>query len=501
MIRRVWKLVLLAGVTAGLTATTSIATATPPNASPNARHAMPAAHGDKATCAATQPGYAHCDAHVVTQADGASPMATTSYSYGYRPADLQAAYGVGAGTGTPTVAIVDAYDNPKAEADLAAYRSQFGLPACTTANGCFAKRNQNGGTTYPTGSKGWGQEIALDLDMVSAVCPNCHILLVEATSSSMTDLMAAVDFAAAHAGYVSNSYGGSEFNGEQSYDTHFDKPGIVFTVSSGDDGYGAEYPAASRYVTAVGGTTLNLDSAGHRTSEKVWSGAGSGCSAYIAKPTWQHDTGCARRTIADVAAVANPSTGVAVYDSYGSGGANWYVFGGTSVAAPVVAGIYAVAGVPASTDNAASYPYAAPTGLFDVTSGSNGSCSPAYLCTGAAGYDGPTGLGAPNGVAAFAAPGTVITPPPPPPGDQPPVIDSATKSCSAKTCTFTITAHDPDGATLTYAWTGASTTNTAVVKFTSAGGHTVSADVSDGTNSVAVSFSVNCVQRNKLVCS
>jgi subtilase family serine protease len=501
VIRRVWKLAVIAGAVAGLTGIPSIATAAPP---PQANyHAVPAAHGHKAACDATAPGYAHCDAHVVTNADNVTPMATSSYSYGYRPVDLQKAYSVGTPSGAPTVAIVDAYDNPRAESDLNAYRSQFGLPACTTANGCFAKRNQNGGTTYPAGNVGWGQEIALDLDMVSAICPNCHILLVEANSNSFTDLMTAVDYAAAHADFVSNSYGGDEFNGEQNYEGHFNKPGKVFTVSSGDSGYAVEFPAASRYVTAVGGTTLTLDSAGNRSSEKVWNGAGSGCSAYIAKPSWQHDSGCARRTVADVAAVADPGTGVAIYDSYGSSnGNNWYVFGGTSAAAPIVAAVYAIAGTPVSTDYPSSYPYAATSGLFDISSGTNGACTTSYLCTGVVGYDGPTGLGTPNGSAAFAAPGTITPPPPPPGGNLAPVVDSATKSCAAKNCTFTITAHDPEGGTLTYTWTGAtSTTNTATVRYSAAGSYTVSANVSDGTNTTPVSFAVTCKLKNKLVCS
>jgi len=301
------------------------------------------------------------------------------------------------------VAIVDAYDNPNAETDLAAYRAQFGLPACTTANGCFRKVDQRGGTAYPAGDTGWGQEIALDVDMASAVCANCKIVLVEADSNSYANLGAAVDTAAAlGASSISNSYGGGEFNGETSYESHYNHPGTAITVSSGDGGYGVEFPAASRYVTAVGGTSLTRSATTRGWSETAWSGAGSGCSAYITKPSWQTDTGCARRTVADVSAVADPATGVAVYDSYGSsGGGNWLVFGGTSVAAPVVAGIYALAGNAGSVI-AGSYPYSHTASLFDVTSGSNGSCrKKLYLCTAGAGYDGPTGLGTPNGTGAF----------------------------------------------------------------------------------------------------
>ena len=351
---------------------------------------------------------AHCDSEIVTDAGG-HPLASTTYTSGYAPADLVSAYKLPTGGAGRVVAIVDAYDNPNAEADLAAYRSRFGLPACTTANGCFRKVDQRGGTAYPAGDTGWGQEIALDLDMVSATCPGCGILLVEADSSSFSNLAAAVDRAALMgASAISNSYGGSEFSGETSWESHWNHPGIAVTVSSGDNGYGVEFPAASRYVTAVGGTSLNRAGTTARGwTETAWNGAGSGCSAYVAKPSWQTDTGCSMRTVADVSAVADPNTGVAVYDSYGSsGGANWLVFGGTSVASPIIGAVYALAGNTASISNG-SYPYSHLTSLFDVTSGSNGRCttqrttSRAYLCTARTGYDGPTGNGTPNGIGAF----------------------------------------------------------------------------------------------------
>jgi subtilase family serine protease len=242
--------------------------------------------------------------------------------------------------------------------------------------------------------------------MASAVCPNCKILLVEANSNAYTDLGAAVDRAAlVGANAISNSYGGGEFSveGSSTYNDHYNHPGIAVTVSSGDGGYGVEFPAASQYVTAVGGTSLTKNTSTRGWTESAWSGAGSGCSRYIAKPSWQHDSGCSRRTVADVSAVANPSTGVAVYDSYGSsGGANWYVFGGTSVAAPIIASVYALAGN-ASSVSYGSYPYGHTASLFDVTSGSNGSCGyySRYLCKAGSGYDGPTGLGTPNGTGAF----------------------------------------------------------------------------------------------------
>jgi subtilase family serine protease len=302
-----------------------------------------------------------------------------------------------------TVAIVDAYDAKTAESDLAVYRAQYGLPPCTTVNGCFRKVNQTGGSTPPTANASWGQEISLDLDMVSAVCPNCHILLVESNSASFVDLGTAVNEAAAlGANAISNSYGGGESSAETTtYDAYYNHPGHAITVSSGDSGYGVQYPAASRYVTAVGGTSLAHAANARGWSETVWNGAGSGCSAYESKPAWQTDTGCARRTVADVSAVADPSTGVAVYDSTAyNGQSGWMVFGGTSVAAPVIGAVYALAGN-GSTINDGSYPYGHLSSLFDVTSGSNGSCGSSYLCTGKTGYDGPTGNGTPNGAAAF----------------------------------------------------------------------------------------------------
>jgi subtilase family serine protease len=333
-----------------------------------------------------------------------SDLTAAAAPSGYGPASLQAAYNLPSSSGGSgqTVAIVDAYDDPNAEADLAVYRSQYGLSACTTANGCFKKVNQTGGTSYPRGDSGWAEEMSLDLDMVSAACPNCKILLVEASSATMTNLGTAVNTAVGlGAKYVSNSYGGSESSSDSTYDSsYFNHPGVAITVSSGDNGYGAEYPAASKYVTAVGGTSLKTSSTTRGWTDTVWSGAGSGCSSYDAKPTWQTDSGCAKRTVADVSAVADPNTGVAVYDSYRQA-TGWMVFGGTSASAPLIAATYALAGAPSSGSYPASFPYAHTSALYDVTSGSNGSCSGSYLCTGTTGYDGPTGLGVPNGTAAF----------------------------------------------------------------------------------------------------
>ncbi|MFN2537001.1 MAG: hypothetical protein ABR549_02475 [Mycobacteriales bacterium] len=357
--------------------------------------------GEKQVCAQAPAGAAACHAKVRTK--GAKPAATVTRSSGYVSADLRAAYNL-TGDSAATVAIVDAYAHPNAAADLAAYRADTGLPALTA--GQFTQYNQNGGSTLPSADVGWGQEEMLDLEMVSAICPSCQIVYVGANSASFNDLATAVNTAATKATVISNSYGGREFSSETTLQSAYNHPGIAITVSSGDSGYGVQAPAAFNTVTAVGGTSLRRSSTARGWTETAWSGAGSGCSAYISKPTWQVDTSCSRRSVADVSAVADPSPGVAVYDSYGSsGGADWYVFGGTLVAAPIIGAVYALSGNTSGTP--ASIAYANPSALFDVTSGSNGRCvhgkqtAGAYLCTALTGYDGPTGLGTPNGTAAF----------------------------------------------------------------------------------------------------
>jgi len=384
----------------------------------------------ESSCAATpKKGYAACNALRVTAGTTAfmekqaalkgttpktlKPNATSATPTGYGPSDLQDAYGLtdaAASNGSgQTIAIVDAYDDPNAAADLATYRSYYGLPACTTANGCFKKVSQTGSTTsLPSADSGWAGEISLDLDMVSAIAPNAHILLVEAKSSSMANLGTAVNEAVKlGAKFVSNSYGGGESSSDTTYDSsYFNHPGVAITVSAGDEGYGAEYPAASKYVTAVGGTKLSTSSNSRGWTESVWNtssteGTGSGCSSYDAKPSWQTDTSCSKRMIADVSAVADPATGVSVYDSYGSDGTGWNTYGGTSASAPIIASVYALAGTPGSSDYPASYPYADTSALNDVTSGSNGSCTTSYYCTAKSGYDGPTGWGTPAGLDAF----------------------------------------------------------------------------------------------------
>ena len=375
------------------------------------------------------PAHARCHAHVRVDAKaraaqparkGAAQPFVLGNNGAYDPSYLQSAYNDPAAQGAnQTVAIVDAYDDANVAADLANYRSYFGLPAINAYGGAspwFRKVNQTGGTSYPASNAGWGQEISLDVDMVSAICPHCNIVLVEANSNSLADLGSSVNEAVAlGAVAVSNSYGGGEYSGEVTdSSTYYNHPGIAVTASSGDNGYGVEFPAASNVVTAVGGTSLQqaTNTGTRNATETAWSGAGSGCSAYETKPAWQSDAGCARRTVADVSADADPNTGVWVYDtqpgqSFGSSG--WQVFGGTSVASPIVASVYALAGKANAGDTLASYPYAHASSLNDITSGSNGSCGGTYLCTAVAGYDGPTGLGTPNSTAGFLPAG-------PPPG-------------------------------------------------------------------------------------
>ncbi len=381
-----------------------------------ARPAAAAGHDYRRACAVPRrPGRMSCMALVrIAVARGAGARLgqdAAPANDGYGPASLQSAYKLPsstAGSGQ-TVAVVDAFNDPNAASDLATYRSSWGLPSCGA--GCFSKVNQNGQAgplPRAAGNSGWATEESLDLDMVSAICPKCHILLVEASSATAKSLGTAVNTAVSMgAKYVSNSYGGSESSSDPSFDSkYYRHPGVAVTASAGDNGYGVSYPAASRYVTAVGGTSLRSAAGSRGWTETAWgsahgAGTGSGCSADDAKPGWQTDTGCVRRTGNDVAADANPDTGVAIYDSYDQRG--WLEVGGTSVASPIIASVYALAGPPDAGSYPSSYPYAHPGSLFDVTSGANGSCAGSYLCTAAAGYDGPTGLGTPDGTTAFAS--------------------------------------------------------------------------------------------------
>ena len=342
---------------------------------------------------------------------GQRPLYPTSNGF-YGPSDLQSMYKLPSATRGKKVlvAIVDAYDDPNLEADLGTYRSNYGLSACTIASGCLQKLNQQGQAgPYPQGDAGWGEEESLDVDMVSAICPNCRIMMIEANSSNLSDLASSVDEAAALGAHViSTSWGNGEFNGETGYDYYFNLPGVMITVASGDGAYvaGTQYPASNPWVTTVGGTTPI-----HATNSRGWSetpwyfpqnnppqGGGSGCSIYETgrKQSWQKDPSCATRMYSDVAAVANS---VAGYDSYGVS-PGWYSFFGTSVASPVVAGIYGLANN-ASTLTYGSQSYSQPTGVWDIKQGNTGTCQITYFCTAGPGYDGPTGNGTPHGIKAF----------------------------------------------------------------------------------------------------
>ena len=392
------RLVFAVTAAAGLCATPALAAVAQAAPTPATSHVAAASAAD----------WAHSDAirnDAKSHKTGAVANATPS---GFGPTQLRSAYelpSTTAGSGE-TVAIVDAYKDPKAAADLAVYRSQYGLPACTVASGCLKIVSQTGSTTsLPATNAGWATEESLDMDMVSSICPNCHIILVEAKTASNANLGTAVNEAAKlGADAISNSYGGSEATADTTDDTkYYDHPGIAITASSGDGGYGVEYPAASPYVTAVGGTSLSTSSNSRGWTETAWSGAGAGCSKYEAAPSFQSSagTGCAKRAVADVSAVADPNTGVSVYDSTAyEGFSGWQVYGGTSVASPIIASVYALAGNTSSVDNAA-LPYSHTSSLHDVTSGSDGSCTVSQLCTARTGWDGPTGNGTPDGVGAF----------------------------------------------------------------------------------------------------
>ncbi|MDX6469780.1 MAG: hypothetical protein QOF75_1583 [Gaiellaceae bacterium] len=349
-----------------------------------------------AVCPGSPFGASHCHALVVTDAHG-NPAATTSPT-GLSPATIKSAYSFStsstAGFGQ-TIAIVDAYDDPTAESDLSVFSSQFGLPACTTANGCFAKVNQNGGGSTPRKDAGWALEIALDIEWAHAIAPGAKILLVEASSNSNANLYAAEDYAKAHAAYVSNSWGGPESSGESATDAHFAAPGVSFFVSSGDNGTPAEYPSASPNVVSVGGTTLNI-SGSTLVSETGWSSGGGGCSAYeTANPAQSAfgqygQAGCSgKRATPDVSLDADPASGVSVYDTTNyQGQSGWFRVGGTSASSPMWAGRSADAGI---VVNAATV-YGSTIAYRDITSGNNGApCLVGFdLCTGRGSWIGST---------------------------------------------------------------------------------------------------------------
>ena len=348
-------------------------------------------------------GEATCHALKMVNDKGVAPASSAPAASALSPAQIRSAYGLNGTSSTGTVAIVDAYGYTNLASDLANYRRYYGLPACALGS-CLTIMNQAGGTSLPAMDVGWAQEQALDVDAVSATCPSCKILVVQANSASLADLGAAVDTAAKQSGVVaiSNSYGGSDLS-DASYGAPYNHPGIAITASTGDNGYkGGSFPASSTYVTAVGGTSLSM-SGTNRVSETVWSGAGSGCSTVNAPlaVASSFGTGCAKRAMADVSAAANPGTGgLAVYYPSSSTVSTWGQFGGTSESSPIIASVYALAG--GGYSNATPYTQGSSSNLHDVTSGSNAKhCPVTQWCKARTGWDGPTGLGTPNGTGAF----------------------------------------------------------------------------------------------------
>lgn len=351
-------------------------------------------------CPDSHDGRAQCLALIRTDI-----AATPAKPSGWTPANIESAYNLPSSTkgSGQLVAIVDAYDNPNVESDLAQYRSTFGLGTAK-----FTKYNQDGVKGhYPEGNKGWGLEIDLDVAMVSASCPKCTIYLFEANSNQFSDLVKAeAEAVKLGAHIVSNSYGaeGCRRKCNRKIKKYYDTPGVTYLASAGDDGFGIGVPAQLDSVVSVGGTTLAKSGGKRGWTETVWSGSGAGCS-YAPKPAWQHDPGCNRRTSNDVSAVSGCC--VALYDSYVYGG--WIQAYGTSIASPLLGGIFGLAGN-ATTQHGGQTFWALSErerqkDLYSVTSGSDGSCSPKYLCTAGTGqykdYSGPAGWGTPNGIGAF----------------------------------------------------------------------------------------------------
>jgi subtilase family serine protease len=413
-------------------------------------------------CGPTPARFARCNAEVVTDAQGNPLVQINPDMSWFGPAQLHGAYALPCTPGGPApqtscgtsaftysggqiVAVVDAYNDPTIAKDLGMYSTQYGIPPCpqgslSDSTKCLTVVNQKGGTRLPATNALWSEEISLDVETVHQLCQTCKILLVEGNSASITDLASAtIEAANLGAKETSNSYGSLEFSGENLFDYSYNHPGVAVVASAGDHGYGTQYPASSPDTVAVGGTLLGVNSLTNNTytwaSESVWGrlsqppppatpvpeGTGSGCSAIEPANTWQTSTGnwaatgCGSfRGVADVAADADPNSGVAIYASTNtSGTAGWLKEGGTSLAAPIIASVFALAGGVRANTQAQQIPYLEFTNLnsHDVTSGSNGpntngaTCSAVVMCNGETGYDGPTGVGTPNGVAGFQLPG------------------------------------------------------------------------------------------------
>jgi hypothetical protein len=396
-------------------------------------------------CPVAVPGFGRCHAILRTdagQADAADAAAFapfyetkcfTGNAVCYTPQDLWKAYNLpstsrGAGQ---TIALVDAYDDPTAEADLKIYRAKYNLPPCTSKNGCFRKVGQTGSPKHLPKGSSWRGEESLDIDMASAVCPKCRIILMEATTNSFANFAIAEDEAVKlGATVISNSWSGDEWAPS---DPAYDHPGVAITASAGDNGFdtcagpygcvGPQEPAAFATVIAVGGTTMLPNSSPRGFGETAWNcyndapgactlstiyAAGSGCSANVPKPSWESDSGCTMRTYNDVSAVADLVTGVLIVNN-----GSWQIWGGTSVASPIVAASIALAGNAKSLHGAKAIWLSKGAHFYDVTEGDNivkpgggGGRYPRkcpasyrYVCYAGRGYDGPTGWGTPDGVA------------------------------------------------------------------------------------------------------
>ncbi|WP_235190763.1 S53 family peptidase [Amycolatopsis rifamycinica] len=361
--------------------------------------AASAAPAPRAACP-ERPGVLRC---LTTYTPGSARVSAAGPA-GWGADDLASAYRLPAAAGPDTVVGISiAYDAPNLEADLATYRAQYGLPPCTTANGCFRKVNQQGAAApLPAADFGWSVESTLDVSMVSAACPSCRLLVVEGNSPGFADLAETEDTAARlGAKVVSNSYGAREGGAPLAYASHYRHPGVTVVASSGDSGFtAASYPAVLASTIAVGGTSLARDPDSPRGwAEQAWTYGGSGCSAYIAKPKWQQDTHCGKRTVADVAAAAED---IAIHATDAGG---WLPVSGTSASAPFVAGLIGRSGHAGTTQPASVYANA--SAFTDVTTGSNDpagggkKCGGDYLCVAGPGYDAPTGTGVPNGLAGF----------------------------------------------------------------------------------------------------
>jgi hypothetical protein len=426
----------------------------------------------------------------LSRAAAAAEVAAVTAPQPGTPAYLQQAYDLAylsqTSGGGETIAIVDAFDDPSAEADLAAYRAEFSLPPCTSANGCFRKVDQTGGTRYPqTVNSGWQVEISLDLDAVSALCPNCRIALVEANSDALSDLAAAqAEAAQLNPNVISDSWAVA-MSGRTAAQTFassgtYTFPGITTVAASGDDGYLGSgvnnFPAAMGDVTAAGGTTLEpASSSGVQSprafTESAWSGSGSGCASRVAKPTWQTDTGCGGRAYNDLSADADPATGMQVYDSAQGG---WEVVGGTSEATPLIAAYYALLG---SAAQGPSWAYANAGLLNDPSAGANGSCfyTISYICQSGTGYDGPTGAGSISGAVATGAPGI----------GGPGTNGSYTQNVAGSTAQLQGGVY-PNGSDTTYWWEYGTTT--------SYGQSTAAVDIGSGDAAVSVGDSLQGLQ-------